>query len=62
MNGGDRLNFFGQYIEGDNLMLPVYVYQRERQAMCTDEKELEVGSLPSRSTTRYTPSTSKKKY
>ena len=38
-----RLNFFGQYIECDNLMLPVYCYIREKQSLCSDEKELEVG-------------------
>ena len=37
-----RLNFFGQYIECDNLMLPVYCYTREKQTFCSDEKELEI--------------------
>ena len=31
-----RLNFFGQYIECDNLMLPVYCYIRDRQSFCHD--------------------------
>jgi hypothetical protein len=37
-----RLNFFGQYIECDNLMLPVYCYIHETRGICTDEKSLEV--------------------
>jgi hypothetical protein len=31
-----RLNFFGQYIECDNLMLPVYCFIRERRTFCSD--------------------------